>query len=164
MFSSLPEYYQQKIIHPSLLVETIVKLRKSGEKIITLNGSFDLIHSGHLHILFEAAQQGGKLFVALNSDSSIQKYKSIDRPITPLVHRVALLAALECVNYVTWFDETDPRELLKVIKPDVHVNGAEYGGECIEASTVREGGGKLHLVNRIPGLATSEIIQKIKRL
>jgi rfaE bifunctional protein nucleotidyltransferase chain/domain len=100
----------------------------------------------------------------LNSDQSIKKYKSADRPIVPLEYRLELMSALEFVDYVTWFDETDPRELLGKIKPDVHVNGAEYGENCIEAQTVKEHGGKIHLVERIPNLATSALIEKIKLL
>ena len=73
-----------------------------------------------------------------------------------------MVAALEFVHFVTWFEETDPRALLAKIRPDVHVNGAEYGSECIEADTVQKMGGRLHLVERIPGLATSTVIEKIK--
>lgn len=71
------------------------------------------------------------------------------------------MAALEFVDYVTWFDETDPRRILSEIKPDVHVNGAEYGENCIEAPTVKQHGGTIHIVQLIPGLSTSHIIKKI---
>jgi rfaE bifunctional protein nucleotidyltransferase chain/domain len=128
----------------------------------TLNGSFDLLHAGHLFILHQARRQADKLLVALNSDASIRQYKSSDRPIIPLQYRLELIAALECVDYVTWFNEPDPRALLARIKPDVHVNGAEYGENCLEAATVRENGGRLHLVHRIPSLSTSAIIERIK--
>ena len=73
------------------------------------------------------------------------------------------MAALEFVDYVTWFEQTDPRQLLAKICPDVHTNGVEYGAQCIEADTVRQGGGRLHLVERIDGLATSAIVEKIQR-
>ena len=106
--------------------------------------------------------QADRLIVALNSDLSIQKYKGTDRPIIPLNYRLEMMAALEFVDYVTWFDETDPRLILEKIKPDIHVNGAEYGIDCIEAETVKTHGGKIHLVDRIPSLATSAIIEKIK--
>jgi bifunctional ADP-heptose synthase (sugar kinase/adenylyltransferase) len=72
-----------------------------------------------------------------------------------------MIAALEMVDFVTWFDETDPRQILSRIKPDVHVNGAEYGENCIEAETVRFFGGKIHSVSLVPGLSTSQIIKKI---
>ena len=72
------------------------------------------------------------------------------------------MAALEFVSFVTWFDESDPRAILARIKPDIHVNGAEYGADCIEAETVKMNGGHLYIVPRIPSLATSEIIRTIR--
>ena len=154
--------YQEKVIAPSRLTHHVQALRAQHKKIVTLNGSFDLLHAGHLQIIFEASQLGDILLVALNSDHSIQKYKSPKRPIIPLEYRLQMMAALEFVDYVTWFEETDPRHLLTLIKPDVHVNGAEYGEDCIEAETVRAHGGKMHIVRLVPGLSTSAIIRKIQ--
>ena len=74
------------------------------------------------------------------------------------------MAALSFVDFVTSFEETDPRELLEKIRPNVHVNGAEYGAECIEADTVRSHGGRIHIVDLIPGLSTTQIVTKIKNL
>jgi rfaE bifunctional protein nucleotidyltransferase chain/domain len=154
--------YQNKVIHPDKLVDCLHELRAQQKKIATLNGSFDLLHAGHLQIIFEASQVGDILIVALNTDHSIQQYKSPKRPIIPLEYRLQMMAALEFVDYVTWFEETDPRRLLSIIKPDIHVNGAEYGENCIEADTVRSYGGKIHLVQLVPGLSTSRILQKIR--
>ena len=159
-----PAWLQKKLIAPELLEETVVSLRAKRLTIATLNGSFDLLHAGHLFIIHEASKQADRLIVALNSDISIQQYKSPSRPIVPLQYRMEMIAALEFVDYVTWFNETDPRSLLEKIKPDVHVNGVEYGEKCIEAETVKSHGGKLHLVQRIPSLATTAIIEKIKTL
>ncbi|MBU6383168.1 MAG: adenylyltransferase/cytidyltransferase family protein [Verrucomicrobia bacterium] len=156
-----PEWLQQKLIEPQHLEEERAKLRARGLTLATLNGSFDLMHAGHLHIIHAASQQADRLLVALNSDASIQKYKSPNRPIIPLRFRLEMVAALEFVDYVTWFEETDPCALLDKIKPDVHVNGAEYGADCIESKTVKTHGGKLVLIDRIPSLATSAIIEKI---
>lgn len=157
------EKYRQKVISPELLKTKVEELKINGKKVVTLNGSFDLMHAGHLQIIYEASFQGDCLIVALNSDASVQKYKSPSRPIIPLEFRLQMMAALEFVDYVTWFDETDPIRLLGEIKPDIHVNGAEYGQSCIEADIVVNGGGRLYLVDRIPGLATSDIIKKIKQ-
>ena len=154
--------YQNKLIHPSQLEQHTYQLRQQHKTIVTLNGSFDLLHAGHLQIIFEASQVGDILIVALNTDHSIQQYKSPKRPIIPLDYRLQMMAALEFVDYVTWFEETDPRRLLSMIKPDIHVNGAEYGERCIEAETVRSHGGKIHIVPLVPGLSTSAIIQKIR--
>lgn len=157
-------YINRKMISPHELKKHVAHLRKEKKTIATLNGSFDLLHAGHLFMIYEASLQCDVLIVALNSDASIQKYKAKDRPIIPLKERMEMMSALECVDFVTSFEETDPRELLKVISPDVHVNGAEYGADCIEADVVKECGGKLHLVPRVAGLATSAIVKKIKSL
>lgn len=158
-----PEWLQKKLIEPEQLEEKIVALKSRHLTVATLNGSFDLMHAGHLYIIHEASKQADRLLVALNSDHSIQQYKSPNRPIIPLAFRLEMVAALEFVDFVTWFDETDPCALLAKIKPDVHVNGAEYGSNCIEAEVVKTHGGRLHLVDRIPSLATSAIIEKIKQ-
>lgn len=153
-----------KQVPPEKLAETVAAIRKNGQTIATLNGSFDLLHAGHLQIIHEAKKQADCLIMALNTDRSIKEYKSPDRPLIPLQHRLEMVAALEAVDYVTYFDETDPIKLLSVIKPDVHVNGSEYGKDCIEADTVRKYGGKIHVVSLVPGLSTSEIIKKIQSL
>lgn len=158
-----PEWLQKKLIEPEQLEEKVAQIRARHLSLATLNGSFDLMHAGHLFVIHEASKQADRLLIALNSDRSIQEYKSPDRPIISLQYRLEMIAALEFVDYVTWFEETDPRALLAKVKPDVHVNGAEYGAECIEAETVKTHGGRLHLVNRIPSLATSAIIEKIKK-
>ncbi len=152
-----------KIIQPHELESKIATLRAEGKTIATLNGSFDLLHAGHLEILTEGSKQADIFIVALNSDASIKGYKGPDRPIIPLLFRMQLMSALECVDYVTWFDEADPRNLLSQIKPDVHVNGSEYGENCIEAEVVKNNGGKIHIVPLVPGLSTSALIQKIKQ-
>lgn len=158
-----PAWLQKKLVEPEHLEEKIADLRSRKLTIATLNGSFDLLHAGHLYIVYEASKQADRLIVALNSDRSVQQYKSPDRPIITLDYRLEMIAALEFVDYVTYFEETDPRILLAKIKPDVHVNGAEYGTHCIEAEVVKNHGGRLHLVDRIPSLATSAIIEKIKQ-
>ena len=158
------EAYKSKLILPGELFDAVQDIRKNGSTIATLNGSFDLMHAGHMQIIYEASLQADVLIVALNSDSSIKSYKSADRPIIPLEYRLQQMAALEFVDYVTWFDETDPIRLLNEIKPDVHVNGAEYGENCIEANTVKNHGGKIHIVKLVPGLSTSQLLKTIASL
>jgi rfaE bifunctional protein nucleotidyltransferase chain/domain len=161
---SWKEFAKTKIFSSSILDNHLKGQKSLRKTIASVNGSFDLLHAGHLHILYEASLVADVLVVALNNDASIQRYKSLSRPIIPLQERMEMVAALSFVDYVTWFEEDDPRELLRLLRPDVHVNGAEYGVDCIEASTVRECGGKLHLVNRIPGLSTSQILTTIRHL
>lgn len=159
-----PKWLEKKYLDPKNVEAKAIQLRQEGKTIVTLNGSFDLLHVGHLFFLFEAKKQADVLIVALNSDESIRSYKSEERPICVLAHRLEMVAAMECVDYVTYFEETDPRDLLKKVRPDVHVNGHEYGAECIEAKTVQEIGGRLHLLPRKGTLSTSEVIQKIRGL
>jgi D-beta-D-heptose 7-phosphate kinase/D-beta-D-heptose 1-phosphate adenosyltransferase len=151
----------QKVIPPEKVEGRIFEIKQQKQTIATLNGSFDLLHAGHLQIIYEASRQADLLIVALNSDASIQRYKGSARPIIPLNLRLEMICALEFVSYATWFEESDPRELLSKIKPDVHVNGSEYGKDCIEAGVVAAEGGKIHLVERLPGLSTSQVIKKI---
>lgn len=154
--------YKSKLIKPQDLKEFSQKIKKDGFTVATLNGSFDLLHAGHLEMIFGASQVADKLIVALNSDESIRQYKSISRPIIPLEYRLRMMAALEFVDYVTWFHETDPRALLSQIRPNFHVNGAEYGKDCLEAEVVKENGGEIYIIDLVPGLSTSAIIKKIK--
>lgn len=163
-FTSWEEMAQSKILSLDRLLERLHSQRKAGATIATLNGSFDLLHAGHLYILFEASKTADILVVAVNTDASVKRYKSPKRPIIPLQYRMEMLSALSFIDFITWFDEDDPRVLLNKIKPDVHVNGAEYTENCIEAETVRQNGGRLSLVPRIPGLATSQILSTIKNL
>jgi D-beta-D-heptose 7-phosphate kinase/D-beta-D-heptose 1-phosphate adenosyltransferase len=139
-------------------------LRSQGKRVVTLNGSFDLLHAGHLYILEQAKAQGDVLIVGLNSDASVRKYKSADRPIVPQAERARMLLALRCVDYVHVFDEDVPMPFLEEVRPNVHVNGSEYGADCIEAPTVKKHGGRLHVVEKIPGLSTSGLLEKIRGL
>lgn len=154
--------YLEKII--SLKEIPSLKEQLQGKSLATLNGSFDLMHAGHLYILQEAAKTADVLLLAVNSDASVKRYKGPEKPIIPLQERMQMLAAIGFVDYVCAFEEDTPCEFLKLARPDVHVNGAEYGSDCVEAKTVEEIGAKLHLVKRIPGLASSDIIKKIQKL
>jgi D-glycero-beta-D-manno-heptose 1-phosphate adenylyltransferase len=162
--SSFLEVFDKKFIPLDSVEELSISLKKQGKTIATLNGSFDLLHAGHLHIIHEASKQADILIVALNSDESIRAYKSPDRPIIPLESRLQMLAALGFVDYVTSFEETTPFSFLEKVKPNVHVNGADYTEDCIEAPIVKAHGGSIHMVNLIDGLSTSNIITKIKKL
>ena len=104
-----PIFAKEKILDPNIDLEsTCLKIKQSGLSIASLNGSFDLVHAGHLHMLYEASKQGDKLIVALNSDSSIKKYKSHQRPLIPLEQRIILITGFSFVDYVTWFEEETP--------------------------------------------------------
>jgi D-beta-D-heptose 7-phosphate kinase/D-beta-D-heptose 1-phosphate adenosyltransferase len=136
-------------------------LKAKGKRVVSINGSFDLLHGGHLYILNEARRQGDVLIVGLNSDASVRSYKGPTRPIVTERRRAEMLLALRMVDYVHIFDEADPVAFLEQLKPDVHVNGAEYGQDCIESDVVRRGGGEIHIVDRLPDLSTSGLLESL---
>jgi rfaE bifunctional protein nucleotidyltransferase chain/domain len=139
-------------------------------KIVTTNGCFDLVHSAHVHTFERAKSFGDVLIVGLNSDKSVRAYKSPERPIVSQQQRSEMLAGLESVDYVVIFEETDPRNLLEIIKPDFHVKSvsgfkASPGFiDGVERSTVERNGGQVKLIEDINGVSTTDIIKKIKNL
>jgi D-glycero-beta-D-manno-heptose 1-phosphate adenylyltransferase len=162
MITNWRKRFLQKVLAPEIVGRKAEELKKQGMTIVTLNGTFDLLHAGHLHIIYEAKRQGMALIVALNTDASIKALKGEGKPYLPLEARLQMVAALEFVDYVTWFHEADPINFIKTVKPNVHVNGSEYGKACLEAKTVEEVGAGLHIVERIPGLSTTELVAKIR--
>lgn len=135
-------------------------LRDDGKRIVTTNGTFDILHVGHIHLLREAKGQGDVLVVGLNSDASVQAYKSPLRPIVPQVERARMLLALRDVDWVMIFDETTSERFVRTLKPDVHVKDATYGYDLLEAPIVAEYGGAIHLVEKSPH-STTNIIERI---
>lgn len=138
-----------------------------GRKVVTINGSYDLVHPGHIFSFEEAKRQGDILIVGLNSDRSVKAYKHGQGPIIDEKGRAFLLSAIECIDYIVLFDEPDPVEFLDRIKPDIHCNAASYGEDCVEAEVVKRNGGKLHLIpDDIGGdmrYSTSNIAEEIAK-
>lgn len=145
------------------LLPIVSDLKAKGKIIVTNNGSYDLMHLGHIHGLFEAKSQGDVLIVGLNSDKSIKAYKGHNRPINDEVMRLHMMAAISAVDYVFLFDETTPLAWLDQIKPNVHTNGAEYGDNCIEKELVEKNGGCIYLLPILDGYKTSLMIEKIRK-
>lgn len=150
-----------KIKSQKEIIKIAENLKKKNKKIVVLNGSFDILHLGHIKSLEEAKAQGDVLIVLLNSDQSVRTYKGPHRPIIPQEARAQTLAALECVDYVTIFDELTPEKLLGKIKPDLYGQGRDWGENCIERKTVEKNKGKIYLLNWSKGLSTSGLIKKI---
>jgi D-beta-D-heptose 7-phosphate kinase/D-beta-D-heptose 1-phosphate adenosyltransferase len=151
-----------RLVPRHALSQLATTLHAKGKRIVTINGSFDILHNGHLHILNQARQRGDVLIVGLNSDASVRAYKGPGRPVVTERRRAEMLLALRMVDYVHIFDEPDPIAFLKEIRPEVHVNGSEYGKDCIESETVRRGGGEIHIVSRIAGLSTSRLVDALQ--
>ncbi len=144
------------------LKKLVQQLRKKGKKIVFTNGCFDILHAGHLYCLEKAKKSGDVLIVALNSDGSIRKLKGSGRPIIPEKDRAYLIAGLACVDYCTIFDELTPARVIKEIKPDVLVKGADYKkDEVVGQDIIKSEGGRIITVPLVAGRSTSSIIRKI---
>ena len=141
-----------------------VKVWKSQQKVIGFtNGCFDLLHPGHLSTIEAAKSQCDKLIIGLNSDTSIKLLKGSNRPIQPENTRAKILASLEYVDIVIIFHDKSPVELIKLLKPDVFIKGADYKiKEMPEAQVVADYGGEIKLAKFKKGYSTSTIISKMK--
>jgi rfaE bifunctional protein nucleotidyltransferase chain/domain len=157
----MPIFSSEKIVSADALDDIVHNLRQRGATIVSTNGSFDLLHLGHVTMLREAKSLGDVLIVGLNSDRSVRRYKGRHRPICPQAHRAAMLAALECTDYITIFDELTPLKLLHVLQPDIHVNSPEHGKDCVECEVVEHYGGRIHLAQLVEGLSTTQLIGRI---
>jgi D-beta-D-heptose 7-phosphate kinase / D-beta-D-heptose 1-phosphate adenosyltransferase len=147
------------------LVNLLEPLRQSGQKIVFTNGIFDILHIGHIHLLRQARMQGDILIVGLNSDASTRRLKGKGRPINPERERMALVAALDAVDYVLLFEEETPIELIRTLRPHIHVKGGDYTlHQLPEAEAVREGGGRIVLLPLENGKSTSNTIERIASL
>ena len=144
------------------LKNIIAAAKKRGEKIVFTNGCFDILHLGHIKYLEKAKSLGDKLVVALNSDASVRRLKGKMRPIFPQGQRAVLVAALECVDYVTVFAESTPLSLIKALKPDVLVKGGDWqradiaGGDFVESC-----GGRVASGVFVKSCSSTSIINKI---
>jgi rfaE bifunctional protein nucleotidyltransferase chain/domain len=151
-----------KIIPPSEITALVESLKVQKKKIVFTNGCFDLLHAGHVRYLTEARAQGDCLIVGLNTDRSVNRIKDPHRPLIPEGQRAEVLAALDCVSYVVFFEEPDPLSLIETIKPDVLVKGADWSeDDIIGAGLVRSYGGRVFRVALVGGISTTEIIRRI---
>jgi len=140
--------------------DVLSKARATGKTICSTNGTFDIVHAGHVRLMKEARAQGGFLVVGLNSDASVKAYKSKLRPIVPQDERAALVAAIRYVDMVIIFDEPDSLRFVKELQPDVHVKDSTYGYDLIERPVVEAYGGRIYLVEK-DGHSTTNIIEKV---
>jgi len=133
-----------------------------GKKVVLANGCFDILHVGHLRYLKGARVLGDVLVVAINSDRSVRAIKDAGRPILDEGERVALVSALECVDYVVLFDEPDVTTVLKTLRPAVHAKGTDYTEDTVpERDIVRAYGGDVRITGDAKDHSTQEIIQRI---
>lgn len=147
------------------LAHKIEELKKQGKRIVLTNGGFNLIHVGHIRSLLGAKEHGDILVVAVNSNTSLKKLKGTDYPIIPEDQRLGVLAAIECVDFVTIFSETTADSILLKLKPHVHAKGTDYSQESIlERETVLSYGGETAIVGDPKNHSSSNIIERIRKL
>jgi len=153
-----------KIISLSKLKRKISLLKFKGSRIVFTNGCFDILHYGHIKYLQDAKNKGDYLIVAVNSDSSIKKIKGKNRPVIGQSDRLKTVAAISSVDFVVLFNEDNPLKLIKALKPDILIKGADWSKhKIIGADFVESYGGKVLTVNLVKGRSTSRIIEKIIR-
>lgn len=158
----MPAHFEAKIVPPS---ELPARVASCARPLVFTNGVFDILHRGHATYLAEARALGSTLLVAINSDASAKRLgKGPDRPLNGLADRAALIAALESVDLVTWFDEDTPLQLIRACRPDVLVKGGDWKPETIVgASEVRAWGGSVHSIPFRYQLSTTALLEKIRR-
>ncbi|HOG17172.1 MAG: Bifunctional protein HldE [Syntrophaceae bacterium PtaU1.Bin231] len=151
-----------KILDRRELRRRLGELRSSGKRIVFTNGCFDILHVGHVRYLGEARRLGDVLVVAVNSDASVREIKGEKRPLVPEEERAELIAALECVDFVTVFSEPTPLALIRMLQPDTLVKGGDWRAEnVVGRDEVLSRGGRVELIPMTEGASTTNIIEKI---
>lgn len=152
----------QKIRSAAALVRVVARLRSGNKRVVFTNGCFDILHVGHVAYLKRARELGDVLVVGLNSDSSVRDIKGKLRPINKEADRAIVLSALYFVDFVTIFDGATPERLIRAVKPDILVKGADWKAEeIVGADFVKSYGGRVVRIPFIKGYSTTSVIDKI---
>jgi D-glycero-beta-D-manno-heptose 1-phosphate adenylyltransferase len=151
-----------KIVNRHELKQTVAELKASGKRIVSTNGCFDILHVGHVRFLKAAQAFGDVLVVGVNTDASVRKLKGHSRPINNEDDRAEILANIISVDYVCLFGEDTPVEFLKIVQPHVHAKGGDYKTtDLAETPVVESFGGKMEIIDLVPGKSTTCIVEKI---
>ena len=151
-----------KVCNLPTLLNRVQQWRQQGQRVVFTNGCFDLLHAGHVTYLEAARKTGDRLVLGLNTDRSVSALKGPSRPVIHESDRARVLAALESIDAVILFDEDTPLELIRAVHPDVIVKGSDYTEEqVVGGDEVKAWGGKVALIDVVPGRSTSNIIQKL---
>lgn len=155
--------FEDKIIHPENLNKHLKSI-KSHTPLVFTNGCFDILHRGHVTYLAQARDLGNSMIVALNTDASVKRQgKGDDRPINSLENRLAVMASLESVSYVTYFDSDTPLDLIILIKPEILVKGGDWGvPDIVGSKEVLALGGTVHSIPFLYDTSTTKLIKKIR--
>jgi len=149
---------EKKVLNRKTIKKIVERLKKEGKKIIFTNGCFDILHPGHIKLLKEAKKRGDCLIVGLNSDKSIKKIKGKKRPILEENARAKILSAIEYVDFIVFFDEKTPYKLIKYLRPNFLVKGADWGKKEIIGKEFVE---KVYRVTLLKNFSTTSIINHI---
>lgn len=153
-----------KIKSPKDLKNIISRFKRKGKSIAFTNGCFDILHYGHINSLERAKGLADILVVAINSDSSIKRIKGKKRPIVKLKERIKLVAALEAVDFVTFFSQDTPLEIIKLLKPDILLKGKDWNKNKVVGKEIVESyGGKVITLPYLKGKSSSKLIKKIDK-
>jgi len=143
--------------------ERLTAERRSGRRVALANGSFDVLHVGHVRYLEGARREADVLVVGVNGDGSVRRLKGPGRPLMPAAERAALVAALRAVDHVLVFEEDDVTRLLLALRPDVHCKGTDYTEDTVpERDVVRSYGGRVAIVGDPKNHATRALIERIR--
>jgi D-beta-D-heptose 7-phosphate kinase/D-beta-D-heptose 1-phosphate adenosyltransferase len=155
---------QGGVVSVSELESAIAKAHKNNESVVATNGCFDILHPGHIRYLQQARKLGDRLVVLVNNDESVRRLKGSGRPVNNLAHRMEMLAALACVDWVVAFSEDTPQALIDQLLPDILVKGGDYQAitEIAGHESVLANGGEVKILSFIAGHSTTNIINAIK--
>lgn len=155
--------FEQKIVVPDQLAARVATLPRP---LVFTNGCFDILHRGHVTYLAQARALGAAMVVALNTDASVKRLgKGDERPVNALADRLAVMAALECVTLVTWFDEDTPLQRILDCQPDVLVKGGDWPvAKIVGNAEVSARGGRVVSIPFIHQKSTTALLEKIRRL
>ena len=147
-----------KVIKASVLAPRLAQEQRRGKTIVFTNGVYDLVHAGHVALLEQSKRLGDLLVVGINTDASVKRLKGPKRPLAGQKDRARVLAALHAVDYVTFFGEDTPYELLRQLKPDVLVKGGDYTRDRIVGRDIVK---KVVRIPLVKGRSTSHLIAKV---
>jgi D-glycero-beta-D-manno-heptose 1-phosphate adenylyltransferase len=158
------EKSSDKIVGLAEAKTRVLLWKKAGFKVVFTNGCFDLIHLGHVDYLEKARQLGDKLVLGLNTDDSVSRFKGPERPLQDQNSRARVLASMQFIDLVVFFNEDTPFSLISDLVPDILVKGSDYLTEnIVGADVVKKAGGDVKTIDFVPGYSTTRIVEKIKK-
>jgi rfaE bifunctional protein nucleotidyltransferase chain/domain len=155
-----------KILSLSELSRRSDEIRQAGQRLVLTNGCFDLLHVGHVRYLKQARELGDFLAVAVNGDESVRSLKGAGRPLNSEADRAEVLAALECVDFVTVFSPLRATQVIKATRPAIYVKGGDYTLESLDAEEVaalKKAGAEIKTLPLVPGKSTSGLIERMQQ-